>query len=256
MRKLVLLLFTVCLFGADFWQSKPFAEWSDKEINKMLTGSPWARSVSISLSAMTPPGGGRGGRGGRGGGGGGGFGGDDAAPARPGGDDLAGPGGGAPGGNIASRGDIGGGGGQAVPSLQLTVRWQSAMPMKQALVRRRFGAEAATSPDAKKFLDDNAVYLIALAGLPAAMARFNSPEIKSAMKEKTTLTAKDKPPLHPVDVGVGPPGQQVEIFFVFPKTTEFTLDDKEIEFATSLGAIAVKQKFRLKDMLVNGTLQL
>jgi hypothetical protein len=80
--------------------------------------------------------------------------------------------------------------------------------------------------------------------------------MRAAMKEQTTLTVKGKPEIHPADVGMGPPGQVMEIFFVFPKTTEFTLADKEVEFATHLGTIEVKHKFKLKDMVINGNLEL
>src|SRR6516164_9654881 len=38
---------TMSLFGADFWVSKPFAEWNEKDAQKMLENSPWARPVSI-----------------------------------------------------------------------------------------------------------------------------------------------------------------------------------------------------------------
>ncbi len=241
------------LFAADAWQTKPFTEWSDRDVNKVLTGSAWVKTVSIALGDMMSGGGGGRGRGGRGGGGGGGF---EDAPARPVGDDLAGPGGGAPGGNLGSRGDYGGGG-QAVPSMQLLVRWQSATPVKQALVRRRFGAEAATSPDAKKFLDDTASYIIAVAGFPSALARGMSPEMRLTVKQQTSLSVKGRPALQPVDVGMSPPGPQMEIFFVFPKAgSDFALTDKEVEFATKLGTLAVKTKFRLKDMVLNGTLEL
>jgi hypothetical protein len=34
------------------------------------------------------------------------------------------------------------------------------------------------------------------------------------------------------------------------------LDDKEIEFSSKVGTIALKQKFKLKDMAVNGKLEL
>jgi hypothetical protein len=48
----------------------------------------------------------------------------------------------------------------------------------------------------------------------------------------------------------------MDLFFVFPKTPAFVLDDKEVEFSTKLGALVVKYKFRLKDMLFNGQLDL
>jgi hypothetical protein len=40
-------LSTVPLVAANFWDSKPFSDWSPSEVAKMLTSSPWARRFSI-----------------------------------------------------------------------------------------------------------------------------------------------------------------------------------------------------------------
>ena len=48
------LLFGFGLTAADFWQ-KPYTEWSDKDVTKMMTDSPWAKSASVSMGG---PGGG------------------------------------------------------------------------------------------------------------------------------------------------------------------------------------------------------
>src|SRR5271155_3023006 len=61
MKKLTLfvavcsLFAAVVLLAADPWQSKPFAEWSDKDVQKILTNSPWARPVSVSGAAGGGP---------------------------------------------------------------------------------------------------------------------------------------------------------------------------------------------------------
>src|SRR4029077_3221174 len=86
LKKLSTLLFlcALCMGAADFWTTKPFTDWSDKEVQKILTDSPWAEKVAVSASAgdvLSAPGGGGGGggRGGRGGDSGGG----DAGGASP-----------------------------------------------------------------------------------------------------------------------------------------------------------------------------
>ncbi|MEP7354633.1 MAG: hypothetical protein ABI824_15505, partial [Acidobacteriota bacterium] len=35
------------LWGADFWGTKPVAEWSDKEVQGLITKSPWADKVDV-----------------------------------------------------------------------------------------------------------------------------------------------------------------------------------------------------------------
>ena len=71
LKKLSVLLFLCALYmwAADFWVTKPFTEWSDKEVAKLLSDSPWAAKTFVSAEF----GGGRGsgagaGSGGRGGG--------------------------------------------------------------------------------------------------------------------------------------------------------------------------------------------
>src|ERR1700740_3149217 len=63
-----LFMGAVALWAADFWQTKPFTDWDQKEAQKLLIDSPWARRVSISLATNPQSGGKGGGRGGRGGG--------------------------------------------------------------------------------------------------------------------------------------------------------------------------------------------
>ena len=46
---------TLC--AADFWVAKPYTDWSEKETGKMITDSPWAKRVSISMGMMPQMGG-------------------------------------------------------------------------------------------------------------------------------------------------------------------------------------------------------
>src|SRR5579883_3075313 len=107
MKKLSLLLFTISLtlWAADFWQTKSFTDWDEKEVHKILTDSPWAKKLLVSL-----PMGGRGGGGVAGGGGNAGAGGRGGRGGPAGGNyDPGVAGGGAPG--IAETAGGGGRGG-------------------------------------------------------------------------------------------------------------------------------------------------
>ena len=44
--------------------------------------------------------------------------------------------------------------------------------------------------------------------------------------------------------------------FLFPKTTVFTADDKEMEFSSKFDKTVVKHKFKLKDMVFNGKVEM
>src|SRR5258708_40067675 len=70
MKKLTILLLTlsVCVWAADFWTAKPYTDWSEKDVAKMLTNSPWVHQVTVPISGGGGEGGGGGQRGGKGGG--------------------------------------------------------------------------------------------------------------------------------------------------------------------------------------------
>ena len=42
-----ILLFAGAVVAKDFWEAKPFDQWSQKECQKMLTDSPWARELEL-----------------------------------------------------------------------------------------------------------------------------------------------------------------------------------------------------------------
>ncbi len=263
--------------AADPW-TKPPKEWNEKDVQKVLSNSPWSRTVTITISSGMPVGGrGRGGRGGRGGGMSGGMGGGmpDASVG-------AGSEGGMGGGGRAGMGE--GMGGTMAPSVQFQIRWLSAKPVKIATMRARMGAEAETSPQAREFIGrEEPDYVIAVIGPPmgppsergampgpgqragappaqesaAGQERRGDPEKWLAgLKETTWLAWKGHEKLHPSSVVLPPGGQRNVLIFHFPKSHPIELEDKEVEFCMRRGAFDVKKKFKLKDMVYEGRLAL
>ena len=246
-KKLSLLsILPLYLFAADFWESKPFTNWSDKEIDKLIKDSPWARQSNFELGAA--------GRGAAKGGGGLSSGFPDAA-GDAGGDGGGGGGGGGRGGGRG--GPQGGGGGDAPPvaTAPVMMRWVTALPVKQAMMKRQYGAEVGTSADAKKSLERvEQSYVLYVATTPAAargLAR-----AKDALMAATALNIKGKEAIHPQDIQFGENPAATEVYMVFPRTTAIGVDDKEVEFVTRLGGMNVKYKFKLKDMVYNGKLEI
>ena len=242
---LLVLLCAVCACAADFWITKPFTDWSDKEVQKIITDSPWAGKVTmsggLSLSVPEAGGGGRGG-GGRGGGRSSGPQGDSTT-ADPG---IGGGGGGG--------GDFGGGGPSGV---SVTLLWQTALPVRQALAKRQYGAEAGTSPEAKAKLDRvEQVYVLTMLGVPGFALASTQGDKKAALLDSTMLAVNGKPPLKASDVQVSGGRGASTLSFLFPKTTTFTAEDKEFEFVSKFGTTTVKHKFKLKDMVFNGKVEM
>jgi hypothetical protein len=273
MKKLTLRLLTIFMFlaglalwAADIWV-KPYTDWTDKDIQKIMSDSPWAKKVTVTFEAG----------GGSGGGGGGGAApgkGKSAGPAGgaqsldP-GDSGGGGGGGGGGGRGGGRGGGGGGGGGGAPAgggggggdTDLTIRWLSSTVVQQALVKAQYGAEAGTSPEAKKRLEtEQKFYVIWVANLPNS-ARPRNDEGMKALLQATTLSAKDKS-ITAGEVVFPDPAQSkgartTSANFLFERKVAFSPDDKEVEFTTKFGTkTKVQVKFNLKSMVVDGKLGL
>jgi hypothetical protein len=239
-----------------FWKLKPAAEWSPEEVRDMLTKSPWARQVRAVSSGgmgMGDGGGMRGGGGRRGGGGMGGMGGGMEGGMGE------GPGGG--------RGGIGGGGmegGGGMPEIKAMVRWESALPVREA-GKRQMPPDLAES------------YVISVSGLPAmgqggrgrvgnqfqqgGDARASGDgraQMEARIKDSTKLQRKGREPMSPETMQAGQTQGGGRVFlFVFPKGKDpIAADEKDVTFATRIGPFEIKQKFVLKDMLYQGKLEL
>jgi hypothetical protein len=264
MKKLSLRILTPLMFvaglslwAADVWV-KPYTDWNDKDIQKIMTDSPWSKKVDVTFENVG------GGPGGGGGGGRGGGGPQGSTGIDPGNDGAGGGGGGSKGGGSKGGGasaDTGGGGGGGAPETELTIRWETALTVQQAVVKKQFGAEAATNPEAQKKLQPQAdLYVIWVSGLPGGV-RPRDDEAKKALLKLTTLSAKDKDSIVAADVifpaaAQGRGARTTDAHFLFPRKVAFSADDKEVEFATRFGKNVVKTKFTLKAMMVNGKLGL
>ena len=224
--------------------SKPYTAWSDKDIRKIMTESPWSRSVSVILDFI-PDGSllrARGSMPGPNGPGvaetGGGLGVGQSAP----------PPGAPPPGPLQT----------GPPKTTLIVRWQSATVVQQALVKSQYGDKAETSPEAQKRLEPNAAYyIIAVGNLPASQ-KLRDAEARKELLGMTTLTinGKDHPIVAKDVVYVEGGDGTIEARFLFPRDFVLTADDKEVDFATMFGKAAVKAKFNLKNIAIDGKLGL
>ena len=255
----------IALGGQKFWEKKEFPDWSKKEIRQMLRKSPWARSVNVRLGGMRGSGpradGGRGGSGVQTSGGGGG-----GNPS----------GGGGGGGQGSSGGGYSGGRGGFTPSLSLTVLWYSALPIKQALAAHRYGSESQADENLKR---EETQYTIGLSGVSGALflGDLNSSKteagsdpwqaISERLKSESFLKISGREPIQAVEVQMhSAPELDVvdaremrgrsEILVMFPRRQTITLADKQVEFVTMLSSQKVKKKFKLKEMVYNGKLEL
>jgi len=242
------------LWAADAWQSKPYTEWSDKDVARVVNNSPWAREVRVipTKPPMSPAGGTSRRQSA-----------SEASRDAPmsadtgmrGAPDMSDP---------ASRLERASGTdpmSEMSQTISLIVRWQTALPMRQAQVRLKYGAEGGSSEQAKQFLaQEQNVYVIGVFGLPAVQA--GEEQIKREALAQTTLSSKGKPAIRPIRAdlnfvaGSVAGNRLMDVYFTFPKTSPFTAADKDVELSTRVDSTPVRCVFHLKDMMFGGDLAL
>lgn len=218
--------------AADFWRSKAPEVWSEKEVEQLLTNSPWARTVEIiapDLSLAGRVGGLQGGRvGGIGGqgrpGAGGGAGGDGA-------------------GNL--------GGGSFLPSptrAKITVRWTSAWPIAEAMARRRGGALDVESPTPVAEGKHDPAYRVALVRIPLGIAVGSDDDLRTA----ASLVCRGGRVWRAIAVRFTYEEDLQTIEYAFSREARLTAEDRDVEFRARVGDVPVKTKFRLDRMAIDG----
>ena len=241
-------LASAVLSAADVWEVKPFQDWTDKDLRKVVNNSPWARQTLAVLGNATsnPPG----------------------TNAQPTVSDASsndtsvtsagrGAGGTEPMGGTPR--DFGRGPEAVQPSgIPVIIRWHSALPLRQAQMRGKYGKEAATSPEAQRFLaQDPAIYVVGVAGLGGSIVSAGAgDQAKQNIAQKTTLRVKGKDPLRPIAVDFVPNGSAVDVLIGFPRAMPIKLEDQEVELVSQIGSATVRCRFRLKEMVVRGKREL
>lgn len=233
----LLLCLGVVLSAAtkDFWETKPFTEWNEQEVTKMLSESPWARTLNVfggtlaaaqaanrvtDLPTLSTTGAGRGS----------GF--------------------GLPGTGYGTGGDM----------VPIYVSWFSSTRIRQAFGRLALLRNEASEVEIRKFLNEpRADYEISVSG--PLMDPFNSLTL-SDFKAKTTLSSKkDKSKTIPLKNYVQPKDRKDGMaVFSFERQINgkpaFSPDDQEVEFFAQGKKIVLKASFKLAKMIDEGNLDL
>lgn len=242
------LLLPLLMNAADHkWSGKEYTQWTPAETEQVLNDSPWVKHAQAFIGTT-----------------------DEDARTYP----VKGP----------SARDIGlggrgvsddnwdGGVGKMQrgtdPTLPVTVRWDSALPVREALLRSH-GLELRDTENTLSQPDK--YYVITVFGLAQARKpavdesgnpsqtdpeqdRFWMTRTRQGLLDQARLMRKGKKAIAPDDARIDPATGAVQLFF--PKTDPITLADKEVFFGTTFGSIRLVQKFRLKDMTYKGKLEL
>jgi hypothetical protein len=256
MRKAIIAGFAVLAIAAlavasDVWKNKPYQQWDQKDVQKVMSDSPWAKMVQVDATwqkggdtatssglpqgSSAGAGAGGGGRGGMGGGGG-------SAPS-------GGPG---MGGSTPNAGN-------STPQVAFVVRWASSRAIREAIVRGEEISGKMKDDEGQKQLDIPVdTYQVLLSG--QSMTPFESAE-EATLKTSTYLTTKKaKQKIEPskVEFERSPDGKTLySILISFPTKTatgEATIgaDEKGVEFVCSVPGVNIKTSFDFSKMYDSG----
>jgi hypothetical protein len=269
------------LFAADVWKTKDSSQWTDEDINKVLNESPWAKAKTVQPQQSQTQRRGMGRRGGGfgfpGGGLGGGF------PGGGGGYPQGGGGYPQSGGGYPQGGGNNGDPSQNEP-MNLTIRWASAAPIQQALMRQ--GALAADELKAVAASTEK-YYVITVLGLRMPRPHSSTVDaddrddsanngannngddnsqrrgrnqsndaLRSQLLDAAQLAPKGKSSIYAADVQIAGPGGIDGVRFLFPRNNPISADDKEVDFILNIRRVKVEEKFKLGDMQYEGKLAL
>jgi hypothetical protein len=152
------------------------------------------------------------------------------------------------------------GGGRRYPvraEVYLTVRWSSALPIRQALALERWGRRGLDQPEAVTFLDEpRSDLVLEIFGMPARLGAEGTRNLERDLKKTARLILKGRRPIEPSNVEAPEHGQHLSAELHFPRMEQVSADMGNLEFRAAAGGLEIESKFKLKAMVYDGRLEL
>jgi hypothetical protein len=225
----------IALFAGESWNSKDYTKWGADEVNRLLTDSPWAKQVSalfgkapreVDRSVIPPPGASTNNMGGTRG---------------------------------VTEGGWDGGVGRPIddstPKLPVTIRWDSALPIKEALLRSRFGDHVSAPGDSNERLNQpEKDYIITVIGLLTNGQTRDRERVRKELMGAAKLVRTGKPLIQPENIELDAAASVIRVFFL--RTEPIGLKDKDVTFELQFGSMRIEKRFHLKAMTYKGKLEL
>ncbi len=212
----------------DFWQEKPFTQWSENEAMMLLSNSPWAKTQPVK--------------------------GDYGKVFVPHQIDTSSPGGAVrtPAMNPTQ--------GYDENSISLYVRWHSSTKIRQAIGRLGLLRKVYTEEMARQFIDQEMPdIIVSITG--SSMEPFEKLTVEETQLKTFLLSKKDKNKKVALKTFMSPQEtQDGSALFLFPRLLEgkasIELADEEIYFVTEVGKAKIRTLFKLTAMMVDGKLDI
>jgi len=229
------ILFALSALGlmasGQAWKDKQFSEWSEEDAKAVIANSPWVKIVTPTVAETSKPekprkadGGSRGGILG--------------IVERHGWSSHSGA-------SQSGRPESS----TSVPPMVpvLTVRWESAAPVREA----ELGAHETNAPAV-----DEDHYAIAVYGLPRSTVANESRELAEELKKHATLKRLAKSDVVPSRVEILIREDGPVIVYLFPKSAEITWRDTKVEFDAQVAQFTLSVWFEIGEMKFHGDLEL
>jgi hypothetical protein len=131
--------------------------------------------------------------------------------------------------------------------IRLLVRWESALPVQAAELKRGEGQPPT--------LSDNG-YSIAVYGVPFTDAKGDPLSLAKFFKESAFLKREGKPDVKPFRVEAFELEHNTVVVYLFPYSAEISKKDRAVEFVALIGRLQVSQTFNVEEMQFQGKLEL
>ena len=226
------------------WEQPQFPHWTPEFIERLLSDSPWARPLSVTylpgaqqnlrsdFQIGLPP--------------------SVGYPRIPG---VGWPGGPTTGrsprtGPMPRTGD-------ARSQMHLTIRWSSALPIRQALALERFGRDGLDSPKAVEALSGSeSEYVIEVFGVPASVYPKDDSQFEKDLTRTARLSLRGRRPAAASSVTTAPSGSHLVATLRFPRFDHLQERDGALELSLSAGTARIEQRFKLETMTWQGKVEL
>ena len=229
-RLAMVALSGVVLTAADqAWKNKQYSEWTEDDAKEVITGSPWVKTITPTVEVKAP----------------------ESDPGRKGGRRRGGKDGSGRSGSGSPAND-----GQGNPPKDgasspakvptLTLRWESALPVREAELKNR--ETGAPTVDADH-------YALAIYGIPRSMIANDLTAQANELKKHATLKRYAKKDLKPSSVEILLREDGPVLLYLFPKSDQITWRDQSIQFDALVVNLKCSQSFDTSDMRFHGNVE-
>ncbi|MBK5291170.1 MAG: hypothetical protein JJE04_05780 [Acidobacteriia bacterium] len=145
----------------------------------------------------------------------------------------------------------------ALTEIYLTIRWSSALPIRQAVALERWGKDGLDKPEAMEWLGRREKdYVMEIFGFNVTAVPKGAKWLEEQLTRSASISGKGRR-RQPSTVRVPEHGMHLSAELRFPRSeSEFTPDEDSVRFTAEAGAIKIDLRFKLKEMVYGGKLEL